>query len=64
MTTVSWDDLSDATEAGRAVLKGASITAAVANRLVKELGYVEPNDLKVSCVISSQSGYGHPLLNP
>jgi hypothetical protein len=62
MPTVSWDDLSDATEAGLAVLKGAGITAAVAKRVVEELGYVEPSDLTVSCAIRSMRyayGYGH-----
>ena len=48
MAAVSWDDLPDVTESGRAVLKGAGITAAVAKRLVEELGYVEASDLKVS----------------
>ena len=44
---ITWESLSDVSEPGKAVLKEAGLSVAVAKKLVDELGYSLPEDLQV-----------------
>ena len=48
MQNLSWEDVSNISDAGRSVLRGAGITPFVAMRMVQDLGFSEPEDLEVS----------------